>query len=143
MTELADQFVGLKFINIAVSLHSKLGIVLFALRMKDMKSKGHTKIVLNPATDIAGDIRGNMRCWEALGCGACMLGSAGQYPEGFEPRVNFEMFTDADDLIQKIRYLLADEPRRAAIAKAGTEMLSRIWSKERQWNDFVSLLGNL
>lgn len=101
------------------------------------------KILLNPATDIAGAIRGNMRCWEALGCGTCMLATAGQYPEGFEPGVNFEIFTDVDDLRRQIRSLLGDEPRRAEIAKAGTEMLSRTWSKERQWDDFVSLLGQL
>lgn len=102
-----------------------------------------TRILLNPATDIAGDIRGNMRCWEALGCGACMLGSAGQYPEGFEPGVNFETFTDVDDLRRKVKLLLANEPRRAEIARAGSDMLSRTWSKERQWEDFVSLLGQL
>ncbi len=98
------------------------------------------KIVLNPATDIAGNVRGNMRCWEALGCGACMLGSAGKYPEGFEPGVNFETFTDIENLKYKINRLLADEPRRAAMAKAGAEMLSNIWSKERQWDDFVALV---
>lgn len=99
------------------------------------------KIVLNPATDIAGDIRGNMRCWEALGCGACMLGSAGEYPKGFEPGVNFEVFSDVDDLKRKITLLLTDEPRRAAIAKTGADMLPRAWSKEHQWDDFVSLLA--
>ncbi len=102
-----------------------------------------SKIVLNPATDIAGDTRGNMRCWEALGCGACMLGSAGRYPDGFDSGVNFESFTDADDLVQKVRNLLADEPRRAAMAKSGADMLARVWSKERQWNDFQSLLASL
>lgn len=101
------------------------------------------KILLNPATDIAGDIRGNMRCWEALGCGACMLGSAGRYPDGFDAGVNFESFTDADDLVQKVKNLLADDARREAIAKNGAEMLARVWSKERQWNDFQSLLASL
>jgi spore maturation protein CgeB len=101
------------------------------------------KLLLNPATDIAGDIRGNMRCWEALGCGACMLGSAGQYPEGFEPGVNFEVFTDVDDLRHKVKLLLADEFRRAEIGKAGADMLSHTWSKERQWDDFLSLLALL
>ena len=109
---------------------------------REMYTKlSHAKIVLNPATDIAGNIRGNMRCWEALGCGACMLGSVGRYPEGFEAGVNFESFTDADDLVQKIKSLLADEPRRKVMAKNGTDMLARVWSKERQWNDFQSLLA--
>jgi hypothetical protein len=114
---------------------------LFGRQMYAMLSRA--KIVLNPATDIAGNIRGNMRCWEATGCGACMLGSAGRYPEGFEAGVNFESYTDADDLVQKVRGLLADEPRRKAIAKNGAEMIARVWSKERQWNDFQSLLASM
>lgn len=101
------------------------------------------KIVLNPATDIAGGVRGNMRCWEALGCGACMVGSAGQYPEGFDAGVNFETFTDADDLVRKVKALLVDESRRASIAKSGAEMIARVWSKQRQWNDFQSLVATL
>ncbi len=122
-------------------LRGSTGKPVYGREMYEMLSRA--KIVLNPATSIAGDIRGNMRCWEALGCGVCMLGSAGKYPEGFEPGVNFEMFTDTNDLTRKIKVLLADEPRRAEIAKAGAEMLPRIWSKERQWGDFVSLLGKL
>ena len=100
-----------------------------------------SKIVLNPATDIAGDIRGNMRCWEALGCGATMLGTAGQYPEGFLPGINYEEFSNVDDLIRKTKRLLADESRRDAIARAGAEMMAKVWSKERQWDDFVSLVA--
>ena len=122
-------------------LRGSTGKPVYGREMYEMLSRA--KIVLNPATSIAGDIRGNMRCWEALGCGVCMLGSAGKYPEGFEPGVNFEMFTDTNDLTRKIKVLLADEPRRAEIAKAGAEMLPRIWSKERQWGDFVALLGKL
>ncbi len=99
------------------------------------------KIVINPATDIAGTERGNMRCWETLGCGACMLASAGQYPEGFEAGVNYEQFTDTSDLIVKLKSLLADEPRRVAMAVAGSEMLAKIWSKERQWANFETLVS--
>ena len=100
-----------------------------------------SKIVLNPATDIAGDIRGNMRCWEALGCGATMLGTAGHYPEGFLPGINYVEFSNVDDLIRKTKRLLADESRRDAIARAGAEMMAKVWSKERQWDDFVSLVA--
>jgi hypothetical protein len=128
-------------IRLPLSLKTAKGKPVYGREMYETLSR--TKILLNPATSIAGDVRGNMRCWEALGCGACMLGSAGVYPEGFESGVNFESFTDADDLIRKINMLLIDEPRRAAIAAAGAVMLPRVWSKERQWSDFVSLVGTL
>lgn len=122
-------------------LNKANGIPVYGRDMYEMLSR--TKILLNPATDIAGNIRGNMRCWEALGCGACMLGSAGRYPDGFEAGVNFQSFTDADDLVQKVRNLLADDARRVAMAKSGADMLARVWSKERQWRDFQSLLAPL
>lgn len=128
-------------IRLPQSLRSSKAQPVYGREMYAMLSRA--KILLNPATTIAGRIRGNMRCWEALGCGTCMLGSAGEYPEGFESGVNFESFSDADDLVRKVRDLLGDEPRRAEIAKNGADMLSRVWSKQRQWNDFQSLVASV
>jgi len=128
-------------IRLPRSLKATMGNPVYGREMYATLSSA--KMVLNPATDIAGDIRGNIRCWEALGCGACMLGSAGHYPDGFEVGVNFESFTDADDLVRKIKNLLADEPRRKAMATNGAEMLARTWSKERQWSDFQSIVSML
>ncbi|MCP3873885.1 MAG: glycosyltransferase [Desulfobacteraceae bacterium] len=102
-----------------------------------------SKIVINPATDMVGAERGNSRCWEALGCGACMVASQGMYPEGFEPGVNFETYSSAEDAQKRIIDLLADEERRKAMAKAGRNMVAKVWSKERQWNDFVALVATL
>ncbi len=128
-------------IRLPQSLRANKAQPVYGREMYAMLSQA--KILLNPATTIAGGIRGNMRCWEALGCGACMLGSVGEYPEGFESGVNFESFTDADDLVRKVRVLLHDEPRRAVMAKNGADMLSRVWSKQRQWDDFQALLASL
>ncbi|MCP3887723.1 MAG: glycosyltransferase [Desulfobulbaceae bacterium] len=102
-----------------------------------------SKIVINPATDMVGVERGNMRCWEALGCGACMVASKGKYPEGFEEGVNFETYTSAEDAQKRIIDLLADEARRKKMARAGRDMVAKVWSKERQWNDFVDLVASL
>ena len=43
----------------------------FGRRLYDLI--GHSKIVLNGAIDMAGEDRGNMRCFEAMGCGALLL----------------------------------------------------------------------
>ncbi len=128
-------------IRLPVSLRRGTREAVYGRKMYQMISQ--SKIVLNPATSIAGEIRGNIRCWEALGCGACMLGSAGQYPEGFEAGINFESFVSNDDLKNKIIALLADEPRRKLISEAGADMMKRVWSKERQWQDFQSLVSKL
>lgn len=128
-------------IRLPPSLRAITSKPIYGREMYSMLS--HSKILLNPAASSAGDIRGNMRCWEALGCGTCMLGSAGRYPDGFVAGVNFESFNDANDLVKKLKSLVADEPRRAAIAKNGAEMISRVWTKQRQWNDFQSLISAL
>jgi hypothetical protein len=106
-------------------------------------SMSSAKIVVNPATDIAGQERGNMRCWEALGCGSCMVASAGRYPEGFEAGVNFVAYQGTDDMLKKTRQLLQDEPLRRAIADAGHAMVRSVWSKDRQWADFERLAATL
>jgi hypothetical protein len=49
LTELSDAFVGKRFIDLAVNLHNKLGIILFALRIKDLKGKGAVRTLLNPS----------------------------------------------------------------------------------------------
>jgi hypothetical protein len=128
-------------IRLPQALRGITGEPVYGREMYAMLSR--TKILLNPATSIAGDIRGNIRCWEALGCGACMLGSAGHYPEGFEAGVNFESFSSDTDLVKKIKALLADDTRRKSMSEAGADMMKRVWSKERQWQDFQALVEKL
>ena len=48
-TEMADVFEGARFAVLAQNLYSKLGVVLFALRIRELKGKGHVRVLLNPA----------------------------------------------------------------------------------------------
>ena len=48
-TELADVFEGAKFGLLAHQLYNKMGIVLFALRVRELKGKGAVHVLLNPA----------------------------------------------------------------------------------------------
>tara|TARA_X000000368_G_C23038182_1_gene715597 strand:+ start:1464 stop:2426 length:963 start_codon:yes stop_codon:yes gene_type:complete len=98
------------------------------------------KIIVNPATDLAGNIRGNMRCWEALGCGSLMIATEGDYPDGFISGENFVAYKDVSDMEHKIKELLLDDDKRTSIAENGYNMISKLWTKERQWNDFKSLV---
>jgi len=141
---LADRF-PLRFIPVPIYLPQPLKSVIrppvYGRAMYSALSQA--KIVINPATDFAGDERGNMRVWEALGCGACMIGSAGRYPDGLEPGVHFEMFTDTDHLLRKINILLEDKTRIDSIAAAGYELISSRWTKDAQWTDFINLVSHL
>lgn len=97
------------------------------------------KIVLNCAIDMAGDDRGNMRCFEAMGCGAVLLSDAGSYPEGMCAEENLVIWTSPSHAVDQIRDLLNDESRRTRIALAGRQLMTTRYCKSRQWDDFVRL----
>jgi hypothetical protein len=98
------------------------------------------KIVLNCAVDMAGDDRGNMRCWEALGCRSLLLSDAGDYPPGMVAGETLVTYDDPDDMASKALGLIADPDRMRRIADAGHEMVKTAYCKDRQWADFLNLL---
>lgn len=98
-----------------------------------------TKIVLNGAIDMAGSDRGNMRCWEALGCGALLLSDCGSYPNGFSANENMMVYESPAAAVTAIKTMLASPPERARVASAGHDMIRTMYSKEKQWADFQAL----
>ncbi|MDT8760058.1 glycosyltransferase [Sphingomonas psychrotolerans] len=97
------------------------------------------KIVVNGAIDMAGPDRGNIRCWEALGCRALMLSDRGIYPRGFESGNTIQTYDSVDDLTEKVAWLLTDTASRERIADAGYAMIHSQYSKAQQWHDFQQL----
>jgi hypothetical protein len=100
-----------------------------------------SKIALNGAIDMAGSERGNMRCWEALGCGALMVSDAGSYPPGMDDGLTMQLFKTPKDAARTIEAALSDETKRRSLAAAGHRMISTQYSKQRQWSDFQRLCG--
>jgi Glycosyl transferases group 1 len=100
-----------------------------------------SKIVLNGAIDMAGAERGNMRCWEALGCGALMVSDPGSYPPGMVDGVTMQLYRSPEDAARTIETALYDEARRRSLAAAGQQMIASRYSKQRQWSDFQRLCG--
>jgi len=76
-----------------------------------------SKIVFN--TSIAGDV--TMRIFEGAACGALVLTDAVRngLEELYRPGEEIVIFVDDDDLLEKVRYYLAHEAEREAIARAG------------------------
>src|SRR5262245_42085231 len=68
------------------------GLELFGARARE-------KSVLNGAIDMVGNERGNMRCFEAMGCGALLLSDEGKYPDGMVPERTLITYTSAADAI--------------------------------------------
>jgi len=98
------------------------------------------KIVVNGAIDMAGPDRGNMRCWETLGCGALMLSDQGAYPDGFEAGRTMQTYGSVPDLVARIHGLLNEDEARTRIAEAGHAMIRSRYAKDRQWRDFQQLV---
>src|SRR5205085_6727591 len=63
---------------------------------------GQSKIVLNGAIDMAGPDRGNMRCFEAIGCGALLLSDEGNYHDGMRNQDTMLTYDNAANCIGQI-----------------------------------------
>jgi glycosyltransferase involved in cell wall biosynthesis len=100
------------------------------------------KIVLNGAIDMSGEDRGNMRCFEAMGCRGLLLSDEGVYPEGMVAGKTLVTYQSPTDVLVKLNELLQAPQLMAGIANAGYEMIARKYSKEQQWSAFSSLISN-
>jgi hypothetical protein len=100
---------------------------------------GQAKIVLNGAIDMAGDDRGNMRCFEAMGCGAMLLSDKGRYPEGMQDGNTLVTYDGVEDAVSKLRQYLVAPDDMARVASAGHSMVREVYSKARQWSAFIQL----
>jgi hypothetical protein len=104
---------------------------------------GSSKIVLNGAIDMAGSDRGNMRCFEAMGCGALLLSDAGNYPDGMERGRTMETYDSPEHAARLIPELLRSWPESAAKAAQGAMEVSRTYSKPLQWQRFVDIIATV
>ena len=101
------------------------------------------KIVLNSAVDMAGADRGNMRCFEATGCGALMVSDIGNYPPGFVDNQTMMLYQTEDQAAAVINNALQDEQFSRKVAVQGHEMIRNRYSKSQQWADFKDLVDRL
>ncbi|WGS22857.1 MULTISPECIES: glycosyltransferase [unclassified Bradyrhizobium] len=104
---------------------------------------GSAKIVLNGAIDMAGTDRGNMRCFEAMGCGALLLSDAGRYPDGMDPGQTIAIYETGDDCLTQIENCLRDWDEMKTRAERGRRVVGDLYGKERQWALFEKLLERL
>jgi len=98
------------------------------------------KIVLNGAIDMAGQDRGNMRCFEAMGCGCLLLSDEGNYPAGMIDGDNFLAYNTPESAVALILQILKNDRQRSEIARSGNELIARDYGKADQWERFVNLL---
>lgn len=98
------------------------------------------KIVLNGAVDSAAGDRGNMRCFEAMGCGALLLTDPGRYPSGMEDGITMRTYIDPINAVQHIERLISEDESRRAMAARGLALMKDEYAKDRQWKRFEALV---
>lgn len=101
------------------------------------------KIVLNGAVDMAGDDRGNMRCFEAMGCGALLVSDAGKYPAGMADQQSILTYNNVTQAVAQIVESLRSRQRLEELARQGYDTVRTSYSKSRQWETFVRLTEEL
>jgi Glycosyl transferases group 1 len=107
------------------------------------KQLASAKIVVNCAIDVAGADRGNMRCFEAMGCGALLVSDKGSYPPGMVDGETMVTYSTPTELVETIAALLQDEPKRARVAAAGLELARSRYGKAAVWKQFQSLVSKV
>lgn len=118
-----------------VSAHPVFGLDLYRLLAR-------AKIVLNAAIDMSNTDRGNMRCFEALGCGALMVSDSGKYPFGFEAGENILTYESPLEAVHVIKRALDNWPEAQRIAARGHQMMRSLYNKDQQWTEFARLVGS-
>lgn len=104
---------------------------------------GRSKIVLNGAVDMAGDDRGNMRCFEAMGCGALMVSDAGNYPAAMESGVTIMTYDSPGQAVELIESSLANPAKTSEMTALGRKRMMETYNKSLQWQSFIDLVGAL
>lgn len=99
-----------------------------------------SKIVFNGAIDMAGEDRGNQRCFETMGCGALLVTDEGRYPPGMVGDETMITYNGQSDVVDVLRNALRDWTTASEIAKNGLDMIRTQYSKDQQWRQFVALL---
>jgi len=104
---------------------------------------GRSKIVLNGAIDMAGRDRGNMRCFEAFGCGALLLSDEGNYPDGMRNEETMLTYDSSESCVGQIVRCLKDWDHVRRIAEEGRRRIGEAYGKERQWSSFQAIVAGL
>lgn len=98
---------------------------LFGLTM--FQQLQQSRVSLNTHIDISPINASNMRLFEATGVGSCLLTDwKANLSELFELDSEVVTYRDADECVEKAKYLLAHESERSRIAAAGQQRTLRV-----------------
>ena len=101
-----------------------------------------SKIVVNIQSDDCPALY-NIRCFEAFAAGAlvCMKKSNRIEDAGFKDGVHYIGYRSDAELFALLDYLLANEPARASIARAGRELAMRRHTYDQRVAELLQVIG--
>lgn len=101
----------------------------------------NSRIALNRHIGVAADHANNMRLYEATGMGTLLVTDAKQnLGQLFEVGEEVVAYRNADDLVERVRTLLADEEARRTIAEAGHARTLRDHTYARRMEELVAII---
>ncbi len=84
----------------------------------------------------------SLRLYDVCGCGGFLLTNwQDELPELYEPGVEVETFSSKDEMIDKVRYYLAHDDERAAIAKRGYERTKAEHTYEMRIREMLKIIS--
>ena len=92
---------------------------------------------------MAGDDRGNMRCFEAMGCGSLLLSDCGRYPAGMTSGQTIVTYRNSNEALELALHYLSDQKSSSAIAAQGRRTVEKLYSKTAQWKRFCEIVSLL
>ena len=102
-----------------------------------------SKISINFAFSVGSACQLKVRVFEILYSGALLMESANpETKKYFIPGQDYVEFESKEDLLKKIRYYLAHDRERLAIAKRGHEKAVSLYSHQKFWADILNNLDN-
>lgn len=102
------------------------------------------KYWIDNVKSLLGNIKNHIkgRNFEILGCkGFLITGNADNLKDYYQDGKEVVIYKDTKDLIEKIRYYLAHDQEREAIAKAGYERTLRDHTYEKRFNEIFKIIG--
>ena len=107
------------------------------------RTLAQSRITLNRHIDVAENYANNMRLYEATGMGACLVTDWKENLHTlFEPEKEVVTYRSADELVGKVKYLLANDKERAKIAKAGQERTLKEHNYHNRMRELLEILDN-
>lgn len=101
-------------------------------------------ITLNRHGEISQQYANNMRLYEATGMGACLVTDWKEnLHEMFEPEKEVVTYHSADELGEKVNYLLAHDKERAKIAKAGQERTLKEHNYYNRMKELIDIIEGI